>query len=246
LFPHSLPSPLFDQADPDNVAPAGGDPAADHPEGGEPQDPPTQPAITMEALLSALAQKLPSLIEPVVAKQVNGLAASVDKKFKALEPKKEAPKPDAAAAENPYWSEEKTELLTRLTALENAKNDAERRAAETEVDTKLSSALSTFQWREGRQQTVFRLLRNEIQKNDDGSLTIGGLAFDKYIRERVPREYDGFLVAREQGGAGASGKSANPQGSANILDKIKPGMSKDDLKLVQSALSDAVKAQGHR
>lgn len=173
----------------------------------------------------------------MISKQVNGLAANVDKKLKALEPK--APKPtEPATTENPYWVEEKNELMTRLSNLEKAKDEAETRAAETEIDTKLSAALSTFQWREGRQQTVFKVLRSEIQKSDDGALSINGVALDRYVKERIPREYDGFLVAREVGGAGASSKNA-ATAPGNALAKIKPGMSKDDLKDVQRLFAES-------
>jgi hypothetical protein len=243
FFPHFT---LFDQADPDNVAPGAGDPT-DHADGGEPQDPPAPPALTVDSLVAALLPKLTGqlagLIEPAVSKQVNGLAANVEKRFKALEPKRE-PAPNAGNAElDRLYQEKEQEWNDRLRKLEEERETEKRESLKREGDSEVKSTLSDFPWKDTEGKNIaFDYYRPKMDRADDGTWTINGAAATKFIKEHAARHFKGYHVAREQGGAGASA-GRGPGASGNPLDKLNnPRLSKQETAEVQNYLAEQIRA----
>jgi hypothetical protein len=238
LFPRF---PLFDQADPD-VPEGSGDPA-EHPEGGEPQAP-QPPALTVESLLAALGKQLPGLIEPMISKQVNGLAANVDKKLKALEPKKEPAVANGGNAElDRLYQEKEQEWNERLLKIEAERESEKRESLKREGDSEVKSTLSDFPWKDSEGKNIaFDYYRPKMVRDEDGAWTINGASAQKFIKEHAARHFKGYHVARDIGGAGASSSKGIGAGS-NPLEKLnKANPSKQDVSEAYSYLSDALKA----
>jgi hypothetical protein len=236
-------SPLFDQADPDVPTGGTGDPT-DHPEGGEPQDPPAPPPLTLETIVGALSKQLPGLIESVVSRQVNGLAANVEKRFKAIEPKKEPASNNAGNAElDRLYQEKEREWSERLRKLEEERETEKRESLKREGDSEVKSTLSDFPWKDSAGKDIaFDYYRPKMQRAEDGTWTINGAAAPKFIKEHAARHFKGYHVARDLGGAGASG-GRGPGASGNPLDKLNnPRLSKQETAEVQNYLAEQIRA----
>lgn len=149
-------------------------------------------------------------------------------------------------AEPAYKAELQDERKRRegLEARLNQLVEENRRARAMAEEAERNSQIRTELQRLGvaKVDLAFRAVKDEIVRTDDGQLrTKGpeGKSMQDYLAGFV-QENPELLPARIAGGSGvhSSSKNAAQDGPAGIeIDKIKPGMSKDELERVRKEIS---------
>jgi hypothetical protein len=88
---------------------------------------------------------------------------------------------------------------------------------------------------------AYRVVKDDIQRGEDGRLTAKGAQGDVPVREYLAQfvqENPELLPARITGGSGmGSGPKVAPNSGALDLDKIRPGMNPEDLEKVRQEIS---------
>ena len=149
-------------------------------------------------------------------------------------------------AEPAYQAELQDERKRRegLEARVNQLVEENRRAREAADEADKNSQIKTELQRLGvaKVDLAFKAVKDEIVRTDEGRLqTKGsdGKSVQDYLAGFV-QENPELLPARIAGGSGAQAASRNPaqsMGSGIELDKIKPGMNKEDLERVRQEIS---------
>jgi hypothetical protein len=242
-------SPLFEEATGEAQGGGGGEAIHMEPqEGAESQ----QPALTLESLLSVFQEfssKLPDTIKETVSRQVNGLDARWDKRWKALEASKkaEAPKPAAGASdtdlERRFFEEREKEMRERLETLEAQAREKERLVNEMQLDSEIKSVLSEFPWessngRSEGKEIAFDYYKAKAKRNDEGQLVIGDIPLSQFIKQHAAMSFKSHFQKRDIGSSGAQ-KSGTAKGAFDI-ESIRPGMSKEDDAAAQAAIIAAL------
>ena len=81
-------------------------------------------------------------------------------------------------------------------------------------------------------------MKDEIYRGEDGRLLAQGGAGDAGLSDAVRGRESGVLPARLAGGSGASAGQRKRQGSGGVdLDKIRPGMSAEDMERVRQEIA---------
>lgn len=88
---------------------------------------------------------------------------------------------------------------------------------------------------------AFRAVKDDIQRSDDGRLTArtesGEMGYREFLSSFV-NENPELMPARITGGSGAASGHKQPAAASSIdLDKIKPGMSAEDLDRVRQEIA---------
>lgn len=132
------------------------------------------------------------------------------------------------------------QLEQRLNELAEENKRARQRAEEMERSSTIRSELQRLGV--SKVDLAFRAVKDEIQRAEDGRLIArtesGEVPLRDYLRQFVADNPE-LLPARMVGGSGASGFSQAPVngGSGIDLDKIKPGMSAEELERVRQEIS---------
>jgi hypothetical protein len=140
----------------------------------------------------------------------------------------------------------KTELLDerkRRETLEQRVNElvAENQRARAVADeAERNSAIRTELQRLGvaKLDLAYKAVRDDVYRNEDGRLLgQGGVELGEYLT-RFVSENPELLPARLSGGSGASTGQRAAQGTPGIdMDKIKPGMSAEDMERVRQEIA---------
>jgi hypothetical protein len=132
------------------------------------------------------------------------------------------------------------QLEQRLNELIEENQRSRARAEEVERGSAIRSELQRIGV--NKIDLAFRAVKDEIQRTEDGRLIArtetGEVAMRDYLRQFV-NDNPELLPARMVGGSGASGIAQAPVsgGSGVDLDKIKPGMSAEELERVRHEIS---------
>lgn len=191
------------------------------------------------------------LVQAEINKAINGFDKRSGERFKKLETGIDAlvanlkPKDDNKDGEpdkkqpkaDPFTATKLTEAEKRIQALEEENTRTRKAAEEKEMDAEVKSALSSFQFNDGGKDVAYDFYRGKIKRSEEGELVIGEMSAAKYISEHVPRSLAGLLAPKQVGGSGA--KASSGKGGAD-LDKIKPGMSKEDAAEIAAAIRAAL------
>jgi hypothetical protein len=153
---------------------------------------------------------------------------------------------EQAKAEPAYKTElteerkRREQLEQRLNELVEENQRSRARAEEVERGSAIRSELQRMGVT--KVDLAFRAVKDDIQRAEDGRLIArtetGEMSMREYLRHFV-NDNPELLPARMVGGSGASGVSQTPVngGSGVDLDKIKPGMSAEELERVRHEIS---------
>ena len=89
---------------------------------------------------------------------------------------------------------------------------------------------------------AFRAVKDDVKRSEDGRLVApsesGTIGLREYLTQFVSENPE-FLPARNLGGSGitAGQRNPSPAGSSIDLDKIKPGMSPEELEKVRQEIA---------
>lgn len=147
----------------------------------------------------------------------------------------------------PAYKVELTEERKRREQLEQRLNELveeNKRSRQQAEEMERSGAIRSELQRLGvnKVDLAFKAVKDEIQRTDDGRLVArtesGEVMLRDYLRQFVTDNPE-LLPARMVGGSGANGFSQAPVngGSGIDLDKIKPGMSAEELERVRHEIS---------
>ena len=131
-------------------------------------------------------------------------------------------------------------LETRLNQLVEENRKAHALAEEADRSSQIRSELQRLGI--AKVDLAFRAVKDEIVRTEDGRLLARGAegrSMQEYLSQFV-QENPELLPARIAGGSGAQSPARNAThgGSAGIeIDKIKPGMNKEDLDRVRQEIS---------
>jgi hypothetical protein len=171
------------------------------------------------------------------ALDVRGLIRSAIEEFVRAEQQKDEP---AYKAELQEERRKRESLETRLNQLAEENRKARSAAEEAEKQSQIRSELQRLGV--AKIDLAFKAVRDDIVRTEDGRLQARGAegkSMQDYLASFV-QENPELLPARISGGSGASG-SARPTvqgaGPGIELDKIQPGMSKEDMERVRQEIS---------
>ena len=147
----------------------------------------------------------------------------------------------------PAYKAELTEERKRREQLEQRLNELveeNKRSRQRAEEMERSNAIRSELQRLGvnKVDLAFRAVKDEVQRAEDGRLIArtdaGEVVLHDYLRQFVSENPE-LLPARMVGGSGANGFSQAPVngGSGIDLDKIKPGMSAEELDRVRHEIS---------
>ncbi|MCX6596454.1 MAG: hypothetical protein NTV70_08815 [Acidobacteria bacterium] len=146
---------------------------------------------------------------------------------------------DAIRAELAEERRRREELEARLNGLVEETRQAQARAEVAERH----AALRTEIQRCGvaKVDLAFRAIKDDIARGEDGRLVArtatGEMALGEYLK-RFVEENPELLPARMTGGSGASPAGRTVAGSSRVdLDRIKPGMSAEELERVRQEIA---------
>lgn len=129
-------------------------------------------------------------------------------------------------------------LEARVNQLVEENRTARAAADEADRSTQIRSELQKLGV--AKVELAFKAVKDEIVRTEDGRLKAKGpehKSLQQYLSDFV-QENPELLPTRITGGSGASTPSRNNvQGSGIDIDKIKPGMSREDLERVRQEIS---------
>jgi hypothetical protein len=146
----------------------------------------------------------------------------------------------------PAYKAELFDERRRREELENRVNELvkeNQRTREVAEEAERSSSIRSELQRLGvaKVDLAYRAVKDDVQRNDEGRLTArseqGEVPLRDYLAQFV-QENPELLPARISGGSGmGSGSKAPPAPTGVDLDKIRPGMSEDELAKVRQEIS---------
>jgi hypothetical protein len=118
-------------------------------------------------------------------------------------------------------------LTDQINELKKQKEDADKKANETEINSIVREALGHFELIDGNaRDTAFTLLRANVARDSEGRIIAGdNLTVDAFAKEFFEKQHPYLLRPVGNGGAGASGGSKQTPSQTIDLNDIKPGMS---------------------
>ena len=132
------------------------------------------------------------------------------------------------------------DLERRLNELAEENQRSRSRAEEAERSATIRAELQRLGV--AKIDLAFKAVKDEVLRTEDGRLIAKGGQGDMGVREYLTQfvsDNSEFLPARMAGGSGASGGQKGPAsgGSGVDLDRIKPGMSAEELERVRHEIS---------
>jgi len=131
------------------------------------------------------------------------------------------------------------ELENRVNELVKENQRTRQVAEEAERSTSIRSELQRLGV--AKVDLAYRAVKDDVQRNDEGRLTARGEQGEVPLRDYLAQfvqENPELLPARISGGSGmGSGTKAAPAATGFDLDKIRPGMSEDELAKVRQEIS---------
>jgi uncharacterized phage infection (PIP) family protein YhgE len=119
-------------------------------------------------------------------------------------------------------------LSDTVTALTKAKEEAEKRAEESDRHAQIQAALNKYTFKDDKSRKfAFDVFAQRVQRAEDGSLVADDLPAAKFIEDEMA-SLAGLLAPKQAGGAGAGGSDGAPRKGAINLDSIKPGMTAEE------------------
>jgi hypothetical protein len=137
------------------------------------------------------------------------------------------------------------DLEKRLNELAEENRRSRLRAEEAERSSLIRAELQRL----GVQKVdlAFKAVKDDVVRKDDGSLVARGGQGEVGVRDYLTNfvnENPEFLPARIAGGSGATSGQKTPSGGSGVdLDRIKPGMSAEDLERVRHEISRTLRGQ---
>ncbi len=183
-----------------------------------------------------MSEQTPTESVPAPGSDVRDIVRQAIEEFVRVETKKAEP---AYKAELEDERKRRESLETRLNQLVEENRKARAVAEEADRNSQIRSELQRLGV--AKVDLAFRAVRDEIIRGEDGRLQARG-ADAKSLPEYLGKfleENPELLPARIAGGSGAQTPSRNAaQPAAQVdLDKIKPGMSKEELDRVRQEIS---------
>lgn len=158
------------------------------------------------------------------------------------------------AKDEPAYKVELTEERKRREQLELrvnelvAENERSRRMAE---EAERSAAIRDELRRRGvsKIDLAYRAVKDDVFRSDDGKLaarTEGGVVSLQEYVQRFAQENPELLPARIPGGSGASSGSGGDRLEGGIdLNRIRPGMDKEELERARRRIAEVISGQAH-
>lgn len=131
------------------------------------------------------------------------------------------------------------ELERRLNELADENKRSRARAEEAERSATIRAELQRLGV--AKIDLAFRAVKDEVLRTEDGRLIAKGSQGEVGVRDFLTQfvtDNPELLPARMAGGSGASGGQKTPAGGSGVdLDRIKPGMSAEELERVRHEIS---------
>ena len=151
---------------------------------------------------------------------------------------------DQAKTEPAYKAELQDEIKRReqLERRLNELVEENKRTRQLAEETDRGSAIRTELQRLGvsKVDLAFKAVRDDIVRTEDGRLVARGDAGEVSVKEFLSGFVTAnpeFLPARISGGSGVTTHKAPPDGGGNVdIDKIKPGMSREEMERVRQEI----------
>ena len=193
-----------------------------------------------EAQIKAMiAQALQAAMGPIT-EQLGGIAANLTALNTATPPAPAAsvtpPAPAAPAAPpvNPELNSQVLELrrsnealVARMAAADKLREEADRRADESERTSVVNGVLGGFQFAtDAARQTALEKIMPQIKRTDTGALVAGdNLTPEAFIKDFLPTQHAYLLAPVGAGGSGVTPGQGARGAQAVDLNSIKPDMS---------------------
>jgi hypothetical protein len=184
-----------------------------------------------------MSDKTPTEKAPTAGVDIRDVVRHAIEEFVRAEQEKAEP---AYKAELQDERKRREGLEARLNQLVEENRKARAQAEEADRNSQIRGELQRLGV--AKLDLAFRAVKDEIVRTDDGRLQArgsDGKSLQEYLAGFV-QENPELLPARIAGGSGAqsAGRNSSPAGSSGIeLDKIKPGMNKDELDRVRQEIS---------
>ncbi len=149
--------------------------------------------------------------------------------------------PPAVALQIKTLTDGQKKLTESLAGETKRREEAEKAAKDTKLDSGLREALDQFTFvNPEAKNDAFSLLRSQVEFGEDGSLVAGGLPMADFVKSFVPEKKGHLLATKQVGGAGASAGSPG-SGKGFQMESIKNGMTPADTQAAAGAILAALK-----
>lgn len=164
---------------------------------------------------------------------IRGIVQAVIQEFMKAEQTKAEP---AYRAELVDERRRRESLEQRVNELAAENDKARTRAEEAERHAAIRAELQRLGV--AKVELAFRAVRDEVQRGEDGRLVAqDGSELKEYLTKFVGENPE-LLPARLAGGSGATAGTRGVAGASSVdLDKIRPGMSAEDLERVRQEIA---------
>jgi hypothetical protein len=177
--------------------------------------------------------------EGAQADEVKGLMRSVIEEYMTAERRQSEPAYKTELVEERKRREQLEKRVNELVA----ENQRSRQAAE-EADRHSQIRAELQKLGVSKVDLAFRIVKDEVVRTQDGALTAKTAEGEKGLREFLTgfvKENPEFLPARIAGGSGAvSPSKSGPKGQGIELERIQPGMSREELQRVREQISQVM------
>lgn len=213
----------------------------------------------------------PAITKADVDTAINGAVTRIEKENKALkgqiealtaglstltekltqqehrEPSKQDKKDDLTPEANAKISDLTKEIKNLGDRLKAAESKAETEKSERvrlAKESTVRDALSGYKFRKKTDADIaFKILNSEVEYDEDGNLIGENLPLEAFVKKAMEERFDS-LIAADPAKGGASAKSGAPRSTGGFdLDKIKPGMTAEELAAASAAIADKWKTQ---
>lgn len=177
--------------------------------------------------------------EAAQADEVKGLVRSVIEEYMTAERRQSEPAYKTELVEERKRREHLERRVNELVA----ENQRSRQAAE-EADRHSQIRAELQKLGVAKVDLAFKIVKDEVVRTQEGALAAKTAEGEKGLREYLSgfvKENPEFLPARIAGGSGAVSPAKNgPKGQGIELERIQPGMSREELQRVREQISQVM------